>query len=229
LPADPDVVTEIMMRLAVLSFIRSFFSGRGSAPINSQSPPKVDRPLDPEVLEEISVVVRTGVHDNGRLMAIFREEMYAPGEFDESSVAAAIEAARKEWEQEKEQWPEVTDCDRLDEAFEAINTRGIIAIQNAGYTQSDGYHDFREAYARHPKKSEVLGYCFYHGQDLERAVRGGGLYLAFGPTDPTDEQARGLLVGNVVRDELTRVGLAIEWDGTFATRMHLPDYVWQRR
>ena len=189
-----------MMRLAVLSFIRSFFSGRGSAPINSQSPPKVDRPLDPEVLEEISVAVRTGVHDNGRLMAIFREEMYAPGEFDESSVAAAIEAARKEWEQEKEQWPEVTDCDRLDEAFEAINTRGIIAIQNAGYTQSDGYHDFREAYARHPKKSEVLGYCFYHGQDLERAVRGGGLYLAFGPTDPTDELAGGSLVGNVVRE-----------------------------
>lgn len=34
-------------------------------------------------------------------MAIFLEEMYAPGELDESSVAAAIDAATQEWEQEK--------------------------------------------------------------------------------------------------------------------------------
>ncbi len=146
------------------------------------------------------MAVRTGVHDNGRLMAIFLEEMYAPGELDELSVAAAIDAATEEWKQKKEQWPAVTVCDRLDEAFEAINARGVIAIPNAGYFQSDGYDDFREAYLEHLKKSEVVGDCFYHGQDLERAVFGGGLYLAFGPTDPTDELAGGSLVGNVVRE-----------------------------
>jgi hypothetical protein len=185
--------------------------------------------LDAEVLDEISTLVRTGFYDKSRLMVIFLEEMYAPGELDSAPVSAAIDAETKKWTDEKKQWPAVTDCDRLDKAFAAINKRGVIAIQNAGNTQSDGYDDFRDAYDRHPKKSSVIGYCFYHGQDLERAVRGGGLFLAFGPTDPSFEETQGPLIGEIVREELERVGLTVEWDGTFANRMHLPCFDWQKR
>jgi hypothetical protein len=148
---------------------------------------------------------------------------------DVASVAAAIDAATEEWNNEKKQWPAVTDCDRLDKAFAAINNRGVITLQNAGYTQSDGYDDFREAYDHHANKSNVIGYCFYHGQDLERAVRGGGLFLAFGPTDPAAEETQGPHVGNIVREELERVGLEVVWDGTFANRMHIPHLVWRKR
>lgn len=181
------------------------------------------------VLHEISTLVQSGFYNKDRIMVIFLEEMYAPGELDEAQVASAIDDAMEKWNHEKQQWPAVTDCDRLDKAFEAINRRGIIGLQNAGHTQSDGYDDFRMTLDKHPKKAEVIGYCFYHGQDLSRAVDGGGLYLAFGPTDPAAEEKQGPMVGNIVREELERTGLKVNWDGTFANRMLIPGIVWQKR
>lgn len=185
--------------------------------------------LEAELLEEISTLVRSGFYSRDHLMQIVLEEMYEPGELDEASVAAAIDTATQDWNNEKEQWPAVTDCDRLDSAFAAINKRGVIALQNAGVTQSDGHDDFRQAFDKHATKSEVLGYCFYHGQDLDRAVRGGGLYLAFGPTDPDDEETHGPMIGNIVREELERVGFKVEWNRTFAQRIYIPQLVWRKR
>lgn len=185
--------------------------------------------LPPEVTEEIAALVRSAFYDKERLIAIFCEEMYEPGELERSAVSTAIDAEIAKWESEKRTWPEVTDCDRLDAAFAALNKRGVIALQNAGYTQSDGYDDFCEHYKQSSNKASILGYCFYHGQDVERAVRGGGLFLAFGPVDPDDEETKGPEVGNVIRNELERAGLKVDWDRTFATRMRISELLWQRR
>jgi hypothetical protein len=185
--------------------------------------------LDPEVLEEVSTLVRSGFWSKERINEIVCEEIYAPGELDTHKVSEAIDSAVAEWEAEQRTWPAVTDCDRLDAAFVAMNRRGIIALQNAGMTQSDGYDDFREAYENHPDRSSVIGYCFYHGQDLERAVRGDGLFFAFGPVDPRDEESKGPEIGRIVRQELERAGLEVDWDGTFSTRLRVPNMVWQRR
>jgi hypothetical protein len=189
----------------------------------------VRKQLSAEVLEEISTMVRAGFYDKQRLLAIFLEEMYAPGELDKTTVTTAIDTATKEWNKEKKTWPTVTDCDRLEKAFAKLRKHGVISLQNAGYTQSDGYDDVQAAYRRHPRKSSVVGYCFYHGQDLERAVRGGGLYLAYGPVDPNDEETEGPKVGHLIREELERVGLNVQWDGTFDTRILMPDFLWQKR
>ncbi|HEX5219501.1 MAG TPA: hypothetical protein VFZ59_08025 [Verrucomicrobiae bacterium] len=113
--------------------------------------------------------------------------------------------------------------------FEALNRRGIVALQNAGYTQSDGYDDCGQAYNERPDKESVIGYCFYHGQDVERAVAGEGLYLAFGPIDPQDEEIKGPEVGRVVVGELQRAGFQTNWDGTFKTRIFIPKLDWKRR
>jgi len=185
--------------------------------------------LEPEVLEEISTLVRSGFYNKERLVTVFCEEMYAPGQLNPNEVSTQIDVAFEKWKSEKQTWPAVTDCDRLDSAFTAMNNRGIIALQNAGYTQSDGYSDFREALENHPNKSSVVGYCFYHAQDVERAVRGGGLYLAFGPVDPKDEETKGLEIGNIVRNELERTGLQVDWDGKWDKRLSIPKLVWQRR
>jgi hypothetical protein len=115
----------------------------------------------------------------------------------------------------------------INDAFEALNYRGVIAIQNAGYTQSDGYSDVGEVYDSLDDPS-VVDYCFYHGQDLERAVHGEGLYLAFGPIDPRKERTDGSRVGRVVVEELSKVGLSAEWDGTFKQRIFVPKLVWRR-
>jgi hypothetical protein len=185
--------------------------------------------LAPDVIEEIAVLIRTGFYDKDRLMEIVCEELYEPGELDADEVSAAIDAQHTEWLSEKKGWPARTDCDRLDDAFAALEKRGIIAMQNAGYTQSDGYDDFREAYESHPRKSAIVGYCFYHEQDLEHALHGDGLFFAFGPVDPKAEETKGPEIGNIVREELERVGFTVDWDGTFAKRLSVPKFVWQRR
>jgi hypothetical protein len=76
-------------------------------------------------------------------------------------------------------WPQQTDCDRLDFAFESLNSNGIIALHNAGYTMSDGLSDVSEK-LHEKERDQIKGYCFYHGQDVERAVLGDGLMIAYG-------------------------------------------------
>ena len=182
-----------------------------------------------DVIDEITTLVRSGFYTRDQLACIFCEERYAPGELEADEVLTAIDAALATWEEEKRSWEGVTDCDRLDAAFAALNERGIIAIQNAGYTQSDGYDDFLEAYANCEDKSNIQGYCFYHGQDLEHAVRGRALFLAFGPADPDQEESKGPEIGQIVKEEMERAGLSVDWDGTFARRLSIPDLKWQKR
>ena len=76
-------------------------------------------------------------------------------------------------------WPAVTDCDRLDAVFNQLEEAGICALSNAGYTMSDGFTEVAEARAMAPT-GYYRGFCFYHGQEVERAVDGEGLMLAFG-------------------------------------------------
>lgn len=185
--------------------------------------------LEAETQTEIASMVRSGFYDRERLIEVFTEEMDAPGELNASDVASAIDEQFTAYEQEKLSYPATTDCDRLDVAFAKMNERGVIAIQNAGYTQSDGYDDVGEVYSQRPDKESVLGYCYYHGQDLERAINGDGLCFAFGPVDPADEQTVGVDVGNIVREELENSGLSVDWDGTFEKRLSVPKLSWQKR
>lgn len=186
-------------------------------------------PLDGDALTEIQSLVRGGFEDRERIVEILTEEMYAPGELDAEAVEQAVDAALHEHEQAKKTWPATTDCDRLDAAFEALAQRGVIALHNAGYTQSDGYSNVREAYGDAPDRARIVGYCFYHGQDLARAVEGGGLFLAFGPMDARTEDTEGPRVGRLVIEALQHAGLQVQWDGTFKQRIHMADFDWKRR
>jgi len=182
-----------------------------------------------EAVEQITRRVRAGFDRRDRIVEILCHEVYPTGTLSEDDVSDAIDVAIRDLIAEATTWPAVTDCDRLDSAFAAINRRDVIALQNAGYTQSDGYGDFRAALAEYPDALRIVGYCFYQGQDLERAVRGDGLYLAFGPRDAKLEATVGIDVGRIIVDEVQRVGLAVEWNGTFKQRILLPRLTWQRR
>ncbi|MEL7500793.1 MAG: hypothetical protein AAFN77_24585 [Planctomycetota bacterium] len=160
---------------------------------------------------EIASMVRSGFYSRERLLEVFTEEMYAPGELDTNDVVSAIDAQFAEYEKEKLTYPATTDCDRLDTAFAKMNERGVIAIQNAGYTQSDGYDDVGEAYSQQPEKESNLGYCFYHGQDLERAISGDASTLLFGRLiPPMNKRLALMLVTSFVKNSKM---LACRWTG----------------
>ncbi|MHC4401281.1 MAG: DUF6891 domain-containing protein [Planctomycetota bacterium] len=138
--------------------------------------------------------------------------------------AVAPEFAKKR-EAEKG-WPDVTDCDRLDAVFDALEKRGVLCLHNAGYTMSDGHEDALEVLSGQPK-GKFFGYSFYHGQDVERAIDGGGLMLAFDHVD--GDVPDKVEVGVAMKEELEKAGFILEWDGTSQKRINIPSFDWKRR
>jgi hypothetical protein len=145
---------------------------------------------------------------------------------DEQALRAAAQTELRAKKAAEASWPAVTDCDRLDAAFAELERSGLIALQNAGYTMSDGHSDVGDVLARR-ERDQVKGFCFYHGQDLERAVEGGGLMLAYGDLDA--EPGAKTAVGHLVAAALRRAGFEVEWNGDPEKRIFLPRVDWKRR
>jgi len=147
-------------------------------------------------------------------------------EVDEDAMRQAIDAEFARKAEEEKTWPSVTDCDRLDSAFIQLDKIGICACQNAGDTMSDGYSDVTEA-IENRGKDNYYGYCFFHGQDIERAIEGHGLSVAFG--DLNDVKGTIIGVGRTVKHALEEAGFDVEWDDTADTRLNISKINWQRR
>ena len=145
---------------------------------------------------------------------------------DENLLRAAVQPEFQRKREAELTWPTRTDCDRLDDAFAELNSKGIIALQNTGMTMSDGQEDVGQA-LHERGRAGVKGYCFYHGQDVERAVSGGGLWIAFGDLDAVAEQKKA--VGEQVKDCLERHGIKVEWSGDPERRLGIPRLDWKRR
>jgi hypothetical protein len=186
-------------------------------------------PLDrTQAALQLRTLVWSGFYEADEIFEIVTEYEEDLGSEDAAWAQTAIARAIDERRQAEKTWPSVTDCDRLDQAFAALDRAGIIALHNAGYTLSDGTSDVSEAYReRGGKSSGISGYCFYHGQDVERAVAGQGLDLAFGDID--GDAAKGVEIGRRIVAELTRQGLTVEWNGAIETRLFIPGFDWRRR
>ncbi|MBI5175230.1 MAG: hypothetical protein SFV17_01310 [Candidatus Obscuribacter sp.] len=141
-------------------------------------------------------------------------------------IASRFDEKRKA----EKNWPESTDCDRLQQAFAELTERGIVSLENAGYTLSDGWSEWDEVVTNewHAKGllNKVRGGCFYHGQDLERAVNGAGLNLAFSAI--SGEDSDGLPIGHEIMEVLKKHGFKPSWNGSITERIFMP-IAWQKR
>ena len=123
-------------------------------------------------------------------------------------------------------WPEVTDCDQLDRAFEALGQRGIM-LHMAGFTQTDGLEEVEETYHEAGGEPNYTGQRFYTEQDQGGALDGAGLYIGFGHL--TGDDTKGVEVGQLVRSALEHEGLKVEWDGAIGRRLRVSEFRWERR
>jgi hypothetical protein len=176
------------------------------------------------VADHIALWVGSGFYSGAQIEAMMAD--IAADGCDLDALKALVAPALRRKRNDERNWPSVTDCDRLDQIFGELHESGICALANAGYTMADGHDDVAEALAASPP-GHYRGYCFYHGQDVERAVRGQGLLIAFGHLrgDPLRSQR----IGQAVAAALADAGFAIEWDGSSKQRIHLPALRWQRR
>lgn len=108
------------------------------------------------------------------------------------------------------------DPDRLRAAFRALDAAGIIARADFACCQNCGFSaigdEIREGETRR-------GFAFCHRQDIENALRGGGVYLAFGSfaEDTTAEE-----VAIEIVQTLTRYGFEPKWTGDAGRRIFVP-------
>jgi hypothetical protein len=124
-------------------------------------------------------------------------------------------------------WSEPTDCDRLDLAFAALETRGVICRQDFSCCGNCGSGEIlTEMEDVRSKGLSARGYAFYHIQDTERAVDGGGVYLSFG----SEEKGRAAseCIAREICSALNSHGLTTEWNGSADQRI-LVKLDWKRR
>ncbi len=124
-------------------------------------------------------------------------------------------------------WPKVTDCDRLDAAFAALQASGIVARQNFTCCTSCGAAEIgAEIEAEKKKGLAVRGYTFFHMQDTEAAVAGRGVCLAYGAVEEGEQATLGI-AREIVR-ALETQALEPTWDGTSYQKVCV-ELDWKRR
>jgi len=146
-----------------------------------------------------------------------------------AEITAVVSAEDSRYFSEVGSWPPETDCDRLAAVFTSLDSGGIVARENIGYTRSDLQDEMSELVANLLKAGRgVRGWVGFHGQDVERAIDGGGLYLGFAPARDSSEAAW-LDVGNAIVDAFKSAGFKVAWNGTSSERPHLAPVDWKRR
>ena len=172
--------------------------------------------------------VWTGEYLPDEIPWLIEDSLGVGDEVDEDWLSDVIakEVAKKR--AAEKQWPAVTDWDRLDRAFQALQQQGVIALHMAGFTQSDGLEEVEEDYQEAGgKKSNYAGHCFYTEQDQQRALDKEGLSIGFGHLSGSN--AKGVAVGRLLQAALQAQGLKVEWDGTIKSRLLIKNFRWQRR
>ncbi len=141
----------------------------------------------------------------------------------DSEYSARVKASEAEW-----RYP--TDPYRLADAFEELRSLGIIALHNAGYTISDGESDVIEI--EHSLREDGIvseGYCFYHEQDLERAIDPDEpmLHLAFQKIDNSDPEVTAK-VGKIIVEVLQKHHFNVDWNGDVNKRIIISPILWNK-
>ncbi|WP_338864842.1 DUF6891 domain-containing protein [Myxococcus stipitatus] len=190
----------------------------------------------PESLRQwAEVEVQGGCRSEGETLARLRARFEAHpdvGDALESWMEQAREGLDAQDAREHGWGDTATKNDALDQAFAALHRDGIVALQDVGETEAEGWGEVAAGAVRHP--AVVRGAVFYSREALARTLlRGDALRLSFTSTalvpkckvKPELERA---LAGKV-RDTLASHGLETHWDGGLDSPIEIPAFPWRKR
>lgn len=170
-------------------------------------------------IEEIKENIIEEIEDNE-----FEEEM---------SKEWAYKIIREEYEMlvtESKNWKKPTDTEKLIKAFNELCKTNIIALHNAGYTTSDGEGEVAEVETELIERGKKPdGYCFYHEQDLARAIvpENPSLMIAFQKINNSDDKTT-VEIGKRVVEILKKNGFQINWNQSATTKIEIPNFSWKK-
>jgi hypothetical protein len=215
---------------AIDKFIKRFFFGKAeevSKP-NGQTGSSRSDPVDEVgqwIANEVRAGFRTAEEINESALDVFGDE-YEP-EVIRALTRRLTSQAIHEHAVAQATWIKPTDNDLFDDACRDLEASGIFCRQNFSCCGTCGVAEIQiemdEAVA---KGVRVRGYLFYHEQDTESAVEGGGVYLNYGAFEGNDEAS--IAIGEEIRSAFMIHGLKVVWNGSLNTRIHV-DLDWKRR
>lgn len=151
-------------------------------------------------------------------------------EISEEWVNKLVDVEFEKLTLESKSWDKPTDTDKLINAFDELCSLNIIALHNAGYTTSEGEEEVVAVEIELRKRGIVSdGYCFYHAQDLERAIdpESKSLLIAFQKIDNSDKEVT-LKVGKQVVEILEKNGITVKWNGNVNEKIEIPNFTWRK-
>ncbi|MER5981755.1 hypothetical protein [Streptomyces sp. NPDC001787] len=140
------------------------------------------------------------------------------------SRAQAYELVERLWlERVEEQcaWTDVTDADRLERAFAALEGRGITAREHFACCRSCGLSEI------HAENEQARGFVFFSSQGSDSVASGHGLTLYFGGFDESERTTAD--VGHEVVAALREEGLTVAWDGSPDQAVEMEGLDWRKR
>jgi hypothetical protein len=148
-----------------------------------------------------------------------------PDEVDEDLVRRLVQEEFDRKTEAERSWPAETDCNRLTKAFEKLTSMGILAVENIAYTLTDGWAEWDDLidseWIPAGVFDQIRGGCFYHGQDLEGAIAGRPLCIAFSALEENREKEEPI-VGKQICEVLAEFGFKPEWNGDVSKRICVP-------
>lgn len=100
----------------------------------------------------------------------------------EDDILVMICECREELMEEQLSWPEITDCDRLDNVARDLDLLDIIFVQHIDTTPSSCWHEIDQVIAAMPDSTgkRFVGAAYYHFQSTERALAYQKMHINFG-------------------------------------------------
>ncbi|MFE3572757.1 DUF6891 domain-containing protein [Lysinibacillus sp. NPDC059133] len=178
------------------------------------------------MMEQIERLVKTGFYSVEDILEMIIEEE-DDSSIEEEELRTAISRVYTSHEEAAKEWEHPTDFERLVKVFDMICDGGIIAMHHAGMTISDGMSDVRECYDECTERGKLpAGYCFYHEQDIERAIDSHILPITFGTFRDNPEHS--IKVAEVIVSFFEGFGFNVYWDGDMDSRIELRDFLWTK-
>jgi len=210
------------------SWLQRFFSTPSAGKPVSVAAPSSE--IVSDILKQIDVDVAGGFSTREEVIQSIVDihaDDYGDAAALRASATSLTDEAFRAHRLRQVEWPEVTDCDRLDAAFAQLEADGVISRQNFTCCGTCGSAEiWDEISSARDAGKPARGYAFFHMQDTESAVDGYGLYLNYGSCEEGPEAA--IAIGHEIIARLKDHEIKTDWDGRIERRIAV-SLDWKRR
>ncbi|WP_299890231.1 hypothetical protein [uncultured Lacinutrix sp.] len=181
-----------------------------------------------EAIEHLERDILFGFESKDDLFESISELFYNEDDFDNDWFKTEIEKRFSSHLKSSENWKKPTDFERLVKVFDQLNKEKIVSLHKAGHTRQDSEEDCREIIEELEAIGiKAKGYCYYHSQDLERAIEDNGmLFIGYDSNEQNDGIA--FEIANRIIELLKENGFKTEWNGSLDTRIEIKSIVWKK-